>query len=169
MPGSCVFTQIISSWPRSVFTQRLDPFREFGSGRGRLQRPPQHSFNHFIINTNQEWRKREERNHIQECWTHFVPWPVWSVTCRPHLVSVLLPQASSPKLTTHCSDIQEVRRCNRLEMPDNFNTFVLKVRKTLLLPFKRSCTINHDFIRRSRAKHCDQGQKHQHRLICVHL
>ncbi|XP_071751001.2 SH2B adaptor protein 3 [Centroberyx gerrardi] len=37
------------------------------------------------------------------------------------------PKASSPKLTAHCSDIQEVRRCNRLEMPDNFNTFVLKV------------------------------------------
>uniref|UniRef100_A0A3Q0R8L0 SH2B adaptor protein 3 n=1 Tax=Amphilophus citrinellus TaxID=61819 RepID=A0A3Q0R8L0_AMPCI len=36
------------------------------------------------------------------------------------------PKAHSPKLTTHCSDIQEVRRCNRLEMPDNFNTFVLK-------------------------------------------
>ncbi|XP_076005510.1 SH2B adapter protein 3 isoform X2 [Genypterus blacodes] len=37
------------------------------------------------------------------------------------------PKASSPKLTTHCSDIQEIRRCNRLEMPDNLNTFVLKV------------------------------------------
>ncbi|XP_034452913.1 SH2B adapter protein 3 [Hippoglossus hippoglossus] len=37
------------------------------------------------------------------------------------------PKASSPKLTTQCSDIQEVRRCNRLEMPDNLNTFVLKV------------------------------------------
>ncbi|XP_029915871.1 SH2B adapter protein 3 [Myripristis murdjan] len=37
------------------------------------------------------------------------------------------PKASSPKLTAHCSDIQEVRRCNRLEMPDNFNTFVIKV------------------------------------------
>ncbi|CAF94381.1 unnamed protein product, partial [Tetraodon nigroviridis] len=35
-------------------------------------------------------------------------------------------QASSPKLTSQCSDIQEVRRCNRLEMPDNINTFVLK-------------------------------------------
>lgn len=39
-------------------------------------------------------------------------------------------QASSPKLTTQCSDIQEVRRCNRLEMPDNINTFVLKVSST---------------------------------------
>uniref|UniRef100_H3CJJ2 SH2B adaptor protein 3 n=1 Tax=Tetraodon nigroviridis TaxID=99883 RepID=H3CJJ2_TETNG len=37
------------------------------------------------------------------------------------------PKASSPKLTSQCSDIQEVRRCNRLEMPDNINTFVLKV------------------------------------------
>lgn len=37
------------------------------------------------------------------------------------------PKASSPKLKTRCADIQEVRRCNRLEMPDNLNTFVLKV------------------------------------------
>uniref|UniRef100_A0A672Z442 SH2B adaptor protein 3 n=1 Tax=Sphaeramia orbicularis TaxID=375764 RepID=A0A672Z442_9TELE len=43
------------------------------------------------------------------------------------------PKASSPKLTTHCSDIQEVRRCNRLEMPDNFNTFVLKVNRGSLI------------------------------------
>ncbi|XP_068587688.1 LOW QUALITY PROTEIN: SH2B adapter protein 3-like, partial [Cebidichthys violaceus] len=42
-------------------------------------------------------------------------------------------QASSPKLTTHCSDIQEVRRCNRLEMPDNLNTFVLKVNRGSLI------------------------------------
>uniref|UniRef100_A0A673I0Q9 SH2B adaptor protein 3 n=1 Tax=Sinocyclocheilus rhinocerous TaxID=307959 RepID=A0A673I0Q9_9TELE len=34
-----------------------------------------------------------------------------------------------PKLTVPCSDIQEIRRCNRLEMPDNMNTFVLKVNK----------------------------------------
>lgn len=40
----------------------------------------------------------------------------------------ILFQASGPKLTTLCADIQEVRRCNRLEMPDNVNTFVLKVR-----------------------------------------
>ncbi|KAK9975254.1 hypothetical protein ABG768_023307 [Culter alburnus] len=33
----------------------------------------------------------------------------------------------TPKLTVHCSDIKEIRRCNRLEMPDNMNTFVLKV------------------------------------------
>ncbi|XP_076127123.1 SH2B adapter protein 3 isoform X1 [Alosa pseudoharengus] len=37
------------------------------------------------------------------------------------------PKGSSPKLTARCSDILEVRRCNRLEMPDNINTFVLKV------------------------------------------
>ncbi|KAL1273739.1 hypothetical protein QQF64_026553 [Cirrhinus molitorella] len=33
----------------------------------------------------------------------------------------------TPRLTVPCSDIQEIRRCNRLEMPDNMNTFVLKV------------------------------------------
>ncbi|XP_004072339.2 SH2B adapter protein 3 [Oryzias latipes] len=43
------------------------------------------------------------------------------------------PKASSPKLTTHCYDIQEVRRCNRLEMPDNINTFVLKVNRGSLI------------------------------------
>ncbi|XP_010792950.1 SH2B adapter protein 3 [Notothenia coriiceps] len=43
------------------------------------------------------------------------------------------PKASCPKLTTHCSDIQEVRRCNRLEMPDNLNTFVLKVNRGSLI------------------------------------
>ncbi|KAG9261579.1 SH2B adapter protein 3 [Astyanax mexicanus] len=37
------------------------------------------------------------------------------------------PKGSSPKLTARCSDIIDVRRCNRLEMPDNMNTFVLKV------------------------------------------
>ncbi|XP_036383391.1 SH2B adapter protein 3 [Megalops cyprinoides] len=37
------------------------------------------------------------------------------------------PKGSSPKLTARCSDILEIRRCNRLEMPDNMNTFVLKV------------------------------------------
>uniref|UniRef100_A0A3B4Y889 SH2B adaptor protein 3 n=1 Tax=Seriola lalandi dorsalis TaxID=1841481 RepID=A0A3B4Y889_SERLL len=41
--------------------------------------------------------------------------------------------ASSPKLTTQCCDIQEVRRCNRLEMPDNLNTFVLKVNRGSLI------------------------------------
>ncbi|MBN3314850.1 SH2B3 protein, partial [Atractosteus spatula] len=34
---------------------------------------------------------------------------------------------SSPKLRAPCSAITEIRRCNRLEMPDNMNTFVLKV------------------------------------------
>ncbi|XP_017267932.1 SH2B adapter protein 3 [Kryptolebias marmoratus] len=43
------------------------------------------------------------------------------------------PKAFSPKLTTQCSDIQEVRRCNRLEMPDNLNTFVLKVNRGSLI------------------------------------
>lgn len=38
-------------------------------------------------------------------------------------------KAHNPTLTTQCSDIQEVRRCNRLEMPDKINTFVLKVRQ----------------------------------------
>ncbi|KAJ8386052.1 hypothetical protein AAFF_G00177410 [Aldrovandia affinis] len=37
------------------------------------------------------------------------------------------PKGFSPKLTARCSDITEIRRCNRLEMPDNMNTFVLKV------------------------------------------
>ncbi|XP_049662582.1 SH2B adapter protein 3 isoform X4 [Accipiter gentilis] len=34
---------------------------------------------------------------------------------------------SKPKLHAACSAIQEVRRCTRLEMPDNLHTFVLKV------------------------------------------
>uniref|UniRef100_A0AAV2MQP1 SH2B adapter protein 3 n=1 Tax=Knipowitschia caucasica TaxID=637954 RepID=A0AAV2MQP1_KNICA len=42
-------------------------------------------------------------------------------------------QASSPKLTTHCSDIQEVRRCSQLEMPDNLNTFVIKISRGSLI------------------------------------
>ncbi|XP_041760411.1 SH2B adapter protein 3 [Coregonus clupeaformis] len=37
------------------------------------------------------------------------------------------PKDCSPKLTARCADILEIRRCNRLEMPDNMNTFVLKV------------------------------------------
>uniref|UniRef100_A0A671QQJ1 SH2B adapter protein 3-like n=1 Tax=Sinocyclocheilus anshuiensis TaxID=1608454 RepID=A0A671QQJ1_9TELE len=39
----------------------------------------------------------------------------------------------TPKLTVPCSDIQEIRRCNRLEMPDNMNTFVLKVNEDTYL------------------------------------
>lgn len=38
------------------------------------------------------------------------------------------PKSSKPKLQTACSSIQEVRRCTRLEMPDNLYTFVLKVK-----------------------------------------
>ncbi|XP_052652634.1 SH2B adapter protein 3 isoform X1 [Harpia harpyja] len=37
------------------------------------------------------------------------------------------PKGSKPKLHAACSAIQEVRRCTRLEMPDNLHTFVLKV------------------------------------------
>uniref|UniRef100_A0A8C9USB5 SH2B adaptor protein 3 n=1 Tax=Spermophilus dauricus TaxID=99837 RepID=A0A8C9USB5_SPEDA len=36
--------------------------------------------------------------------------------------------SSKPKLQTACSSIQEVRRCTRLEMPDNLYTFVLRVK-----------------------------------------
>ncbi|NXG68177.1 SH2B3 protein, partial [Baryphthengus martii] len=37
------------------------------------------------------------------------------------------PKGSKPKLHAVCSAVQEVRRCTRLEMPDNLHTFVLKV------------------------------------------
>ncbi|XP_030886517.1 SH2B adapter protein 3 [Leptonychotes weddellii] len=37
-------------------------------------------------------------------------------------------RSSKPKLQAACSNIQEVRRCTRLEMPDNLYTFVLKVK-----------------------------------------
>ncbi|XP_054700361.1 SH2B adapter protein 3 isoform X8 [Grus americana] len=37
------------------------------------------------------------------------------------------PKGSKPKLHAACSAVQEVRRCTRLEMPDNLHTFVLKV------------------------------------------
>ncbi|NXW85002.1 SH2B3 protein, partial [Alopecoenas beccarii] len=37
------------------------------------------------------------------------------------------PKGSKPKLLAVCSAVQEVRRCTRLEMPDNPHTFVLKV------------------------------------------
>ncbi|NXG18266.1 SH2B3 protein, partial [Grallaria varia] len=36
-------------------------------------------------------------------------------------------QSSRPKVLVACSAVQEVRRCTRLEMPDNLHTFVLKV------------------------------------------
>ncbi|XP_068268873.1 SH2B adapter protein 3 isoform X2 [Nyctibius grandis] len=36
------------------------------------------------------------------------------------------PKSSKPKLHAACSAVQEVRRCTRLEMPDNLHTFVLK-------------------------------------------
>ncbi|XP_037367062.1 SH2B adapter protein 3 [Talpa occidentalis] len=38
------------------------------------------------------------------------------------------PKSSKPKIQAACSSIQEVRRCTRLEMPDNLYTFVLKVK-----------------------------------------
>ncbi|KFP12683.1 SH2B adapter protein 3, partial [Egretta garzetta] len=38
------------------------------------------------------------------------------------------PKGSKPKLHAACSAVQEVRRCTRLEMPDNLHTFVLKGR-----------------------------------------
>uniref|UniRef100_A0A8C2VH13 SH2B adaptor protein 3 n=1 Tax=Chinchilla lanigera TaxID=34839 RepID=A0A8C2VH13_CHILA len=37
-------------------------------------------------------------------------------------------ESSKPKLQAACSGIQQVRRCTRLEMPDNPYTFVLKVK-----------------------------------------
>ncbi|KAM8797618.1 SH2B adapter protein 3 [Eudromia elegans] len=37
------------------------------------------------------------------------------------------PKASKAKLRAACSAVREVRRCTRLEMPDNLHTFVLKV------------------------------------------
>ncbi|XP_074153474.1 SH2B adapter protein 3 isoform X1 [Sminthopsis crassicaudata] len=37
------------------------------------------------------------------------------------------PKGSKPKFQAACSSIHEIRRCTRLEMPDNLNTFVLKV------------------------------------------
>ncbi|XP_027422581.1 SH2B adapter protein 3 [Bos indicus x Bos taurus] len=38
------------------------------------------------------------------------------------------PKSSKSKLQAACSSIQEIRRCTRLEMPDNLYTFVLKVK-----------------------------------------
>ncbi|XP_069475628.1 SH2B adapter protein 3 [Ambystoma mexicanum] len=37
------------------------------------------------------------------------------------------PKCSRPKLHTSCSSVQEIRKCTCLEMPDNPNTFLLKV------------------------------------------
>ncbi|KAG9487769.1 hypothetical protein GDO78_007515 [Eleutherodactylus coqui] len=40
------------------------------------------------------------------------------------------PKCSKPKLRVPCSAIHEIRRCTRLETPDNVHTFVLKVNTT---------------------------------------
>ncbi|XP_071999047.1 SH2B adapter protein 3 isoform X1 [Engystomops pustulosus] len=40
------------------------------------------------------------------------------------------PKCSRPKLRVPCSAVHEIRKCTRLEMPDNVNTFVLKVNTT---------------------------------------
>ncbi|XP_069816880.1 SH2B adapter protein 3 [Dendropsophus ebraccatus] len=40
------------------------------------------------------------------------------------------PKCSKPKLRVPCCAIHEIRKCTRLEMPDNINTFVLKVNTT---------------------------------------
>ncbi|XP_053329107.1 SH2B adapter protein 3 [Spea bombifrons] len=37
------------------------------------------------------------------------------------------PKCSKPKLRVLCGAVQEIRKCTRLEMPDNINTFMLKV------------------------------------------
>ncbi|NXI45703.1 SH2B3 protein, partial [Galbula dea] len=46
------------------------------------------------------------------------------------------PKGSKPKLHMTCSAIQEMRRCTRLEMPDNLHTFVLKVANTTDIVFE---------------------------------
>ncbi|KAL2091874.1 hypothetical protein ACEWY4_011672 [Coilia grayii] len=50
----------------------------------------------------------------------------------PSALPLPLDPGSSPKLTARCSDIVEVRRCNRLEMPDNVNTFVNHYPRSLI-------------------------------------
>lgn len=55
---------------------------------------------------------------------------VWGgvLGCRGSAQALCFPsQGSKPKLLITCSTVQEVRRCTRLEMPDNLHTFVLKV------------------------------------------
>ncbi|XP_067861954.1 SH2B adapter protein 3 isoform X1 [Heptranchias perlo] len=46
------------------------------------------------------------------------------------------PKCSKPKHSTPCSAITEIRMCTRLEMPDNINTFVLKVNSLLEVIFE---------------------------------
>nr|XP_033811716.1 SH2B adapter protein 3 isoform X1 [Geotrypetes seraphini]XP_033811717.1 SH2B adapter protein 3 isoform X1 [Geotrypetes seraphini]XP_033811718.1 SH2B adapter protein 3 isoform X1 [Geotrypetes seraphini]XP_033811719.1 SH2B adapter protein 3 isoform X1 [Geotrypetes seraphini]XP_033811720.1 SH2B adapter protein 3 isoform X1 [Geotrypetes seraphini] len=46
------------------------------------------------------------------------------------------PKCSKPKLHTYCSAVQEIRKCTRLEMPDNLNTFVLKVNNSTEVLFE---------------------------------
>ncbi|KAM8962363.1 SH2B adapter protein 3 isoform 2-T2 [Pelodytes ibericus] len=43
------------------------------------------------------------------------------------------PKCSKPKLRVPCCTVQEIRKCTRLEMPDNFNTFVLKVNASAVI------------------------------------
>ncbi|NXB53461.1 SH2B3 protein, partial [Leucopsar rothschildi] len=56
------------------------------------------------------------------------------------------PKGSKPKLLIACSAVQEVRRCTRLEMPDNLHTFVLKVG-----PAQRVCShpLGHTWLPKS--------------------
>ncbi|XP_063000179.1 SH2B adapter protein 3 isoform X2 [Elgaria multicarinata webbii] len=46
------------------------------------------------------------------------------------------PKSSRPKLKITCSAVQEIRRCTCLEMPDNLDTFVLKVNTSTDLIFE---------------------------------
>uniref|UniRef100_UPI00398EF64A SH2B adapter protein 3 isoform X2 n=1 Tax=Pristiophorus japonicus TaxID=55135 RepID=UPI00398EF64A len=46
------------------------------------------------------------------------------------------PKCSKPKHSTPCSAITEIRTCTQLEMPDNINTFVLKVNSFLEVIFE---------------------------------